>query len=202
MIELRPEVKTILEKYIHLIESGKWDIFFETIQSNWVPQIVGKVAETLELANIFPLTEMTFIPEGYFYINNKLKTYVVPANITRICYKAFNASDIEKIHVTSNVYDINQSAFADCHFLETVIIDEGINYIDDTCFYSCDALDSVILPKSLKRIGHNVFNSCDVLTEIHYNGTIDDWNKIINREFIDEGSYISKIICIDGEINL
>ena len=199
---LRTEVKEILEKYINLIEDNRWDRFFEIIQEEWIPQIVGKVAETLESANIFPLSEMTFIPEGYFYINTKLKTYVVPNNITRICYKAFNASDIEKIHITSNVYDINQGAFEDCDFLETVTMDEGIKYIDDSCFYSCDALKYVVLPKSLKRIGHNVFNSCDVLTEIHYNGTIDDWNKIINREFINEGSYISKIICIDGEINL
>ena len=201
MIELRPEVKEILEKYISFIEDNEWDKFFELVQNDWVPQIVGKVAETLESANIFPLPEMTFIPEGYFHLS-KISEYEVPNNIRRICYKAFSLSDIERVHVCASVYDVNQSAFEDCYFLEAVTMDEGVKYIEDSCFYGCDMLVTVKLPKSLQRIGHNVFNSCDNLTEVIYNGTTKDWNRIVNREFINEGSYVSKIICSDGEINL
>ena len=201
MIALRKEVKEIIEKYIKLIEVNEWDMFFERIQEEWIPQVVGKVAETLESAGIFPLPHMTFIPEGYFYMS-LITDYIVPNNITRICYKAFAVSDIEKIQITSNVYDINQGVFEGCSYLTTVQIDEGVKYIDDTCFYACEELTDVTLPKSLKRIGHNVFNGCDHLTEVKYNGTIEDWNKIINREFINEGSYISKVICSDGTILL
>lgn len=201
MITLRPEVKEILEKYISLIETNQWDTFFENIQNDWIPQTIGKVAETLESAGIFPLPYMTFIPEGYFILS-LITEYTIPKNITRICYKAFCASDIEKIVIPSNVFDINQFAFEGCDFLTTFISEEGLHYIDDGCFYSCEALIHVTFPKSLKRIGHNVFNRCDNLTEIHYKGTVEEWNKISNHEFVNEGSYVSKIICIDGEINL
>ena len=201
MIELRPEVKEILEKYINLIEANNWDKFFETIQNDWVPQIVGKVANTLESCSIFPLPYMTFIPEGYFYISS-ITEFVVPQNIQRICYRAFAGSDLEKVHITSNVYDVNEQAFVDCDFLKTVIMNEGVRYIDNGVFYSCTALESVILPRSLQRIGHNVFNGCDNLTRIYYKGTTADWNKVVNREFINEGSYVRRIICSDGELVL
>lgn len=201
MIELRSEVREIIEKYIVMIENNEWDSFFETIQNDWIPQTVGKVAETLESAGIFPLSSMTFIPEGYFILSN-ISEYNIPKNITRICYKAFYASDIERIHIPSNVFDIGQYAFEGCDFLTTFISDEGLEYLSDAVFYSCDELIDVILPKSLMVLGHNVFNSCDKLTEIKYRGTVEDWKNIKNHEFINEGSYISKIVCNDGVINL
>lgn len=201
MIELRPEVKEILEKHINLIENNEWDSFFTTIQNEWIPQVVGKVAETLERVGIFPLKYTTFIPEGYFILC-PISEYTIPKNITRICYKAFYASDIEKIVIPSNVFDINQYAFEGCDFLTTFIAEEGLEFISDAAFYACDELVDVTLPRSLSRIGHNVFNGCSKLTEVKYNGTIDEWNKIVNREFINEGSYIRNIICSDGTIEL
>ena len=201
MIELRPEVKEIIEKHIVMIENNEWDSFFETIQNDWIPQTVGKVAETIESAGIFPLSSMTFIPEGYFTLSN-ISEYNIPKNITRICYKSFYASDIERIHIPSNVFDIGQLAFEGCDFLTTFICEEGLEYLSDSAFYACDELLHVILPKSLKVLGHNVFNSCSKLVEINYKGTRNDWKTVKNHEFINEGSYISKVICADGVINL
>lgn len=198
---LRSEVKEIIEKYIKLIEAEEWDLFFGRVQEEWIPQVVGKVAETLESAGIFPLPYMTFIPEGYFILSG-ISDYDVPKNITRICYKAFYSSDIEKIHIPSNVFDIGQLAFEGCDFLTTFICDEGLEYLSDSAFYACDELLHVILPKSLKVLGHNVFNSCSKLVEINYKGTMSDWKTIRNHEFVNEGSYISKIVCSDGTIDL
>ena len=97
---------------------------------------------------------------------------------------------------------MNQNAFEGCDFLESIVFDEGVRYIDDAVFYSCEELTTVVLPKSLERLGHNVFNGCDKLTEITYNGTCQDWRKVRNHEFVNEGSYISRIICSDNLIIL
>lgn len=194
-------VKEILEKYIKLIESEDWDSFFERIQADYIPQTVAKVARTLESADVFPLPLLSFIPEGYF-LDSAITEFTTPSNIKRICYKSFYASDVENVHVTGNVYDVDQYAFIGCDFLESIIFDEGVEYIDDSVFYTCDELTKVVLPKSLKRLGHNVFNSCDKLTELTYNGTCEDWRKILNHEFVNEGSYISRIICSDATIVL
>lgn len=194
-------VKELLERYIKWIEKDDWENFFERIQAEYIPQTVSKVARALETAGINPLSELSFIPEGYFLLS-QISEYTTPSNIKRICYKAFYASDVETVHITGNVYDVNQFAFEGCDFLESIIFDEGVEYIDDAVFYSCEELTTVVLPKSLKRIGHNVFNGCYKLTEITYNGTCEEWQKIYNHEFINEGTYIIKIICSDDTIIL
>lgn len=194
-------VKEILEKYIKFIENEDWENFFERIQVEYIPQTVSKVARALDMAGINPLPELSFIPEGYFLLS-PIHEYTTPSNITRICYKAFYASDVEQVHITGNVYDVNQYAFEGCDFLKSIIFDEGVQYIDDAVFYACDELTKVVLPKSLKQIGHNVFNGCGKLTEIKYNGTSDEWCKVRNYEFINEGSYISRVICSDKTIIL
>ena len=194
-------VKEILETYIKWIENEDWENFFERIQEDYIPQTIAKVARALERADIHPLSEMSFIPEGFF-LNDTLVKYTTLPNTKRICYKAFYASDVKNVHVTGNIYDVNTYAFESCDFLESITFDEGVKYIDDGVFYSCEELTTVVLPKSLERIGHNVFNGCDKLTEITYKGTCEDWRKIRNHEFVNEGSYISRIICSDDVVIL
>lgn len=194
-------VKEILEKYIKWIENEDWENLFEQIQEEYTVQTIAKLARTLESVKIFPLSELSFIPEGYFSLSS-IHEYTTPSNIKRICFRAFSASDVESVHITGNVYDVNQYAFEGCDFLESITFDEGVRYIEDGVFYSCENLTTVILPKSLELLGHNVFNQCSYLTEINYKGTRDDWYKIHNHEFINEGSYISKVICSDGIIDL
>lgn len=194
-------VKLILEKYIKLIDLEEWDYFFEVIQADYIPQTVNKVANVLKDAGIYPIPKMTFIPEGYYMLCSASEI-TIPNNIERIRYKAFTASDIEQITIPGNVYDIGQYAFEGCDFLRTVVFEDGVKYIEDAVFYACDDLTEVHLPKSLESIGHNVFNSCDNLLEVHYAGTIEDWRKVKRHEFLDEGSYISKVICSDGSIEL
>ena len=193
--------KELLERYIKWIEKEDWENFFERIQAEYIPQTVSKVARALERAGIDPLPELSFIPEGYFLLST-IREYTTTSNIRRICYKAFYASDVENVHITGNVYDVNQYAFEGCDFLESIIFDEGVKYIDDAVFYFCEELTTVVLPKSLERLGHNVFNGCDQLTEVTYNGTCDEWRKIHNHEFVNEGSYVSRIICADDSIIL
>lgn len=194
-------VKEILEKYIKWIEMEDWENFFERIQEDYIPQTIAKVARTLEAANINPLTGLSFIPEGYFLLSN-INEYTTPSNIKRICYKAFYASDVETVRITGNIFDVGQYAFEGCDFLASITFEEGVRYISDGVFYSCEELTTVILPKSLEVLGHNVFNGCDKLTEIVYNGTKENWLKIRNHEFVNEGSYVSKIICYDDVIEL
>lgn len=193
--------KEIIEKYISLIEADKWDEFFETIQNIWIPQSVRNVVQTLEECEIDPMPYLSFIPEGYYCCSPQSKAYI-PSNITRICYKAFYASDIEEITIPNSVIEVEEGAFEACDFLKHVLFAEGTKYIQNLAFFECDALVNVTLPKSLVKIGHNVFNGCDNLTDVTYNGTREQWNKIINREFINEGGIIRYIHCVDGDIEL
>ena len=198
---MKESTKQHIEKYIKLLEAGEFDKFFKLAEDNYVPQVTHDIAETLENAGIVPISEMSFIPEGYYSLS-QITEYTTPENISSINFKAFSASDIETLHVTGNVKTIAESAFEACDFLEKVVIDEGVRFISDDAFYSCENLEYVSLPKSLTRIGYLIFSRCDNLTSIKFNGTQDDWYNIINNEHINDSCYISKIECTDGVILL
>ncbi len=52
-----------------------------------------------------------------------------------------------------SIIGIGRYAFANCFFIRTLTISDGIEFIEDGAFASCDNLEKVLLPTSLKRIG-------------------------------------------------
>ena len=199
---MSPDVKAFIENNIALLEAHEFDTFYEKAQQEFKYPQVHELAISLEFAGIHSLDNMTFIPEGYFMYSSAIDDYTVPKNIVRICFKAFYVSDLRVIR-TNNVIELDYQAFGHCYMLTDVILDEGMQFIQDCAFEDCEELNNVIIPKSLEGFGHNVFYGCSNLTELRYKGTISEWNKIRNHEFVQEGgSYISKIICSDGIIEL
>ena len=61
---------------------------------------------------------------------------------------------------------IEDSAFAKCNELTTVVLPDSVKVIRDAAFYSCHNLKIVVFPNSLCKIGKNAFESCDSLVEI------------------------------------
>ena len=65
----------------------------------------------------------------------------------------------------------------------------NVEGISDGAFFSPTkknaTLRAVYLPKSLKHIGKDVFASCDSLEEIFFEGTEDEWNKIVKESSFD-----------------
>lgn len=198
---MNSKVKEFIEKHISLIENNEFEYLFEKVLNSYLPQFIYQVVNVLESADIHPIPYLTFIPEGY-YMLSPIAEYITPENIRRICYEAFYASDLQKLHITSNCYEIESSAFKDCDDLTTVVIDEGLRHIGESAFYACDSLSVVMLPASLESIGMYAFQDCDQLLELHYAGTKDQWQAIRDSNHISNTSYISKIICSDGIINI
>ena len=122
-------------------------------------------------------------------------------------YTGYNTSDITTILYLSDIdplkylYFIPKNCFTGSP-IKLIDIPNNITQIKYKVFSWCHALESVILPNSIKYIESNIFIGCDKLKEIHYMGTIEQYNKITASADFLEGSLVNKIICLDGIIEV
>ena len=75
--------------------------------------------------------------------------------------------------IPDSVTSIEDSAFAYCDILESVIIPDGIISIGESAFFYCDQIKIFTIPKSVENIGLNAFQYCRALENI----TVDLNNK-------------------------
>ena len=57
-------------------------------------------------------------------------------------------------------------------------VESGVTAIGENAFADCNQLKSVSIPKSVATIGSNAFSSCTRLSEVWYEGTADEQEKI------------------------
>ena len=74
--------------------------------------------------------------------------------------------------------------------------------IYDNAFNNCYTLVSITIPTSIEYIGSYAFYRCDYLTTVNYEGTKEQWKKIIKSEDAFLGMKTSKVNCSDGVTNL
>lgn len=78
--------------------------------------------------------------------------------------------------------DENSPWYEEKHFINEVIIEEGVEHIGNNAFERCYFIKEVSLPKTLKSIGDSSFEHCRELLEINF----PDSNSI---EIIGEGAF-------------
>ena len=109
---------------------------------------------------------------------SNLTDVTIPDSVTEIGDYAFYFCGITSIVIPDSVKTIGISAFQWCKALTSAVIGDGVEEIDNSAFWSCSSLASATIGSGVKRIGNSVFSGCDKLTDIYYNGTQEDWEKI------------------------
>ena len=124
---------------------------------------------------------MNYIPK-YFLYNSNIKEFTIPDNVTSIGYNAFRS----------------------CSSLTSVVIGDGVKTIGDAAFFDCESLKHVIIGNNVTSMGESLFWNCKSLISIKYLGTKREaLTKLkVRNKLWREDSAISKIICIDGIIEL
>lgn len=105
-----------------------------------------------------PTTEIA-LPETVMHSNCMQYT------VTSIDHSLFKGSDIKSVEIPGSVKIIPDSAFEDCYNLESVKLQNGVEYIGNSAFKN-SGLTSIKIPDSVTHIGDNAFSSCSNLTKV------------------------------------
>ena len=159
--------------------------------------------------------ESVTIPEGVtiihneaFYLCKNLKRITLPSTLEWIQDWAFaGCESLETVRIPDSVTQISIRAFSDCKNLFSLTLGAGVELIEECAFENCTSLGYVKFPKSLRLLANDAFAGCTALTNIHYAGTIQEWNSVdsTGRDYGNthvwyEGVPGEKITCTNGYI--
>lgn len=109
-----------------------------------------------------------------------------------------------EVVIPEGILTINSLAFIDCNEITSISIPDSIKTIKKYAFAGCSRLKSVIIGKGITDMEELIFSGCRSLSEIKINLTMKEClerKKKFKWQWREE-SFISKIICTDGVIEL
>ena len=106
---------------------------------------------------------------------------------------------LTSITIPDSVERIDGFAFEYCG-LKTVIFGKNskLTSLGTNVFTFCESLNNVVLPKSLTKIEVYVFDFCYSLTNLGYDGTVEEWNKIQKGAVWRDSAPFSYVQCTNG----
>lgn len=139
--------------------------------------------------NLFASEESPYarISEIYFYPNSQCESIGNTA--------FYECKDIQR--VTAPVKTIGRLAFAYNTNLKELSLKNIID-IGDAAFAGCSLLYEIHFGKDLKHIGKNAFNNCYNFSDIYYEGSYEDWQKVViesgNGNSSEAGSFMYTVL--------
>lgn len=125
-----------------------------------------------------------------------LKNIVFEYGLKSIATGAFiGCKSISEIRLPVTLTAVGDFAFSNCTSLSKLRLPSVLTSIGEYAF-SNTALESVTLPEGIKSIGEHAFSSCKSLDVINYEGTVDQWKKVVKgNSWVKEGI---AVVCSDG----
>lgn len=103
----------------------------------------------------------------------------------------YQATDITVVQIPSTVYEIGARAFSDCNALVHIAVDDNNPYFCDRdgvlfdkkltsliCYPAAKASSSLLIPGTVTKIYDMALYGCDNLKLIHFDGTVQAWEKV------------------------
>ena len=175
----------------------------EEITSISVPNSVTSIGYYAfpNIANISYTGSAEGSPWGAKCVNGYIDGYFVYSDASKTTLLSCSTGATGEIVIPSSVTTINEQAFEGCGKITSVTIPNSVTSIGNMAFFGCSGLTSVSIPSSVTSIGGYAFGSCMNLTsvtvsysvfeagdgsifgegtsvtEIHFQGTIEEWCK-------------------------
>lgn len=130
-----------------------------------------------------------------FGSNNPLKSVVIPAGVSSICYAAFYNTGLTSVYIPKNVEIIGQKAFWHCRDLVTVGFDRTSSYqeLPEECFKDCESLKNVTFGK-VDYLEKLAFGNCTSMESIDLTNV-----RALNATAFDDCTNLSEVIYRDTE---
>lgn len=157
-----PDIITYSDVNKLIIDAGSIDV------NDWYQIRQMKNLIHLDLSGL----SITDIP--YEALSNcwQIETVILPATLKAIHGYAFYRTGIRDLVFPESLEIIDGSYnFANCDFLTSISIPNGVKSLPSYCFYDCNNLQHVTLPDRLEAIGSNCFEYCNLL-ELYVPGTL------------------------------
>ena len=127
--------------------------------------------------------------EGWILKNTSVKSINIPASlkiaksgsIASMSY-AFDDSYIETAVIDNGMEIIPEGLFLGASKLQTVEIPDTVTAISDHAFSGCQSLTGIKIPSGLKSIGNYAFNGCENLKEIELNEGLESLGAFAFRD--------------------
>lgn len=94
-----------------------------------------------------------------------------------IARRAFAYTNVVNVKLPSGLRLIDDTAFFNCPYLQTVIMPERLMGIGNYAFEYCYNLRQILLPH-VNFLGNHIFDGCNNLTDIYYLGSQQEWTRI------------------------
>lgn len=98
------------------------------------------------------------------------------------------------------VTGIGNNAFYNNDNLQSVTIPDSVISIDKEAFAYCSNLQNITLPSTIEIIYYGAFRDCTNLENVYYQGTADDWMKIIFDRIDSNPMYYAENEYFNGEL--
>lgn len=169
------------------------------------PEVVPSLEFTSLGNGTCAVTGIGSITGSYVVIPQKSPDGEVVAEIAEKAF--FSCQFIRAIEIPSTVSVIGDMAFADCPELVYIAVDSnnkmftdvgGILYSSDMtriiAYPSANGASSISVPASVQIISPMAFYGCDSLKTIGFEGSFEEWSKIIIGE-MNYSLYTASIVC-------
>ncbi|MBE6558456.1 MAG: leucine-rich repeat domain-containing protein [Ruminococcaceae bacterium] len=144
---------------------------------------------------------VTSIGSEAFFECNQMLTVNLPERLTHLGDRAFvGCSSLTQLQVPEGLTEIDEHTFNGCVSLRQIILPDGLEQVGMNAFAYTTALESVSLPNTVTFIDRAFMNStCD---EIHFRGTIAQWEAIGKRARWYGNNENMMIHCTDGDVGV
>ena len=132
--------------------------------------------------------------------NLGITTLTLPSQTRVIFPECFHLQYyLEEIHLCSSEYDVfellGEFSFDGCERLQKVYASSSMAVIPSCAFYRCHALRELHLKPGLKRIEGYAFSPAAALTDIYFEGTREEWERIeIKDNAFEDASFSIHIL--------
>lgn len=151
----------------------------------------------------FPRPDYLLLDSGVFGNNRMAESITIQEGLEVIGRRAFSTyKKLKHISLPYTLKIIDPYAFSQCYSLENIELPVSLETIGFCAFQDCRRLTKIHIPNSIEAIGDNAFGGCINLSEIIYDGTKEQWEKITLGTRIARWTLASVIKCADGEIPL
>lgn len=108
------------------------------------------------------------VPANAFQGCENLSTVKLEEGITSIGQSAFASTAVTNVTIPDSVTRIGQSAFEFCKSLKVLTIGKNVKTIEDLAFQNASYLDTVYIPASVEYIGFKAFYRCPRITKVTF----------------------------------